>query len=141
MLSLKDISIGIIKALRDNLEIEYISGEDLTNPGDNEFLHIQLIPLSSIVTAAGHFVEKKIFVDIAYMKKLHASNKRIYEVLDMMDAAFKPFFMISGRAFSPSAQMDITDDIGHYKMTLAFTDTIAAKEEPLAEHLTIRWRG
>lgn len=140
MLSLQDISIGIIGILRNHLNIEYIAEEDISNSENNELLHIQLIPLASSIAAAGHFVEKRIFVDIAYMEKLHTSNKRIYEVLDMLDKSFKPYFRIKGRAFSPPAQMDITDDIGHYKMTLEFTDTVPYEEKPLAEHLIIKWR-
>lgn len=140
MIALKDILKGIIGVLRDNLDIEYISGEDLGNTDGQEFMHIQLIPLRSAIAAAGHFVDRQIFVDIAYMEKLHTSNKRIYEVLEQIDKAFKPYFWIMDRAFSPAAQMDITDDVGHYKMTLEFTDTVPCEEGPLAEHLTIRWR-
>ncbi len=51
-----------------------------------------------------------------------------------------PYFKIKDRAFTPSAQMDITDDIGHYKMTLEFTDTLPHEEGPYAEHLMIKWR-
>ena len=74
------------------------------------------------------------------METLHTSNARIYAVLDMLDAAFKPYFRIGDRAFSPPAQMDITDDIGHYKMTLEFIDTVEQKEGPLMEHLAVRFR-
>ena len=140
MIALGDISSGIISVLREYMDIEYISEEDLSNANGHEFLHIQLIPLKSATAAAGYFVDRQIFVDIAYMEKLHTSNRRIYEVLDRIDQAFKPFFRIKDRAFTPAAQMDITDDIGHYKMTLEFTDTIPQKEEPLAEHLMITWR-
>ncbi|MCM1121828.1 MAG: hypothetical protein NC416_04525 [Eubacterium sp.] len=140
MIALKDILTGMIKTLRENMDIEYISGEDLSSTDEQEFLHIQMIPLKSATAAAGHFVDRQIFVDIAYMEKLHTSNKRIYEVLDQIDQAFKPYFQIMDRAFSPAAQMDITDDVGHYKMTLEFTDTVPCTEGPLAEHLIIRWR-
>ena len=34
--------------------------------------------------------------------------------------------------------MDITDDIGHYKMTLEFTDTLSQEEGPLMEHLAVK---
>ncbi len=69
------------------------------------------------------------------------ANEKIYEMLDKLDGIFKPFFFINGRAFYPSAQMDITDDIGHYKMTLKFIDTVPfAVLEPLAENLRIKWR-
>lgn len=139
MIALKDILKGIISVLRDNLDIEYISGEDLSNMEGQEFLHIQLIPLRSAAAAAGHFVDRQIFVDIAYMEKLHTSNARIYEVLDMLDQAFKPYFKIKDRAFSPPAQMDITDDIGHYKMTLEFTDTVPQEERPVMEHLAVKF--
>lgn len=140
MITLGEISTGIIKVLREHMEIENITEEDLSRADGQEFLHIQLIPLKSSTAAAGHFVDRQILVDIAYMETLHTSNRKIYEILDRMDMAFKPFFQIKGRAFSPSAQMDITDDIGHYKMTLEFTDTVPFDEGPYAEHLKITWR-
>lgn len=140
MVTLQEISTGIIKILRKKLDIEYITQEDMGGTDGQEFLHIQLIPLKSATAAAGHFIDRQIFVDIAYMETLHTSNARIYAVLDMLDAAFKPFFRIGNRAFAPPAQMDITDDIGHYKMTLEFTDTVPHEEAPMAEHLVIRWR-
>lgn len=140
MITLGEISNGIISILRKHMEIEYITEEDLSNTEGQEFLHIQLIPLKSATAAAGHFVDRQIFVDIAYMEKLHTSNRKIYEVLDRLDQAFKPFFRIKDRAFAPAAQTDITDDIGHYKMTLEFTDTLPSEEGPLAEHLSIIWR-
>lgn len=140
MITLGEISTGIIKVLRAHTDIEYIAEEDLSRADGEEFLHIQLIPLKSVTAAAGHFVDRQILVDIAYMETLHTSNRRIYEVLDEMDRAFKPYFKIQDRAFSPSAQMDITDDIGHYKMTLEFTDTVPFEEGPYAEHLKITWR-
>lgn len=141
MIALGEISTGIIKVLRDHMKIEYITEEDLSRADGEEFLHIQLIPLKSSMAAAGHFVDRQILVDIAYMETLHTSNRKIYEILDRMDRAFKPFFRIKGRAFSPTAQMDITDDIGHYKMTLEFTDTVPYEEGPYAEHLKITWRN
>lgn len=140
MIALGDIATGIIKVLREHMDIEYITGEDLSRADGEEFLHVQLIPLKSSTAAAGYFVDRQIFVDIAYMETLHTSNRRIYEVLDQIDRAFKPYFMIQDRAFCPSASMDITDDIGHYKMTLEFTDTVPAKEGPYAEYLRITWR-
>ena len=140
MVTLGDISTGIIRVLREHMEIEYITEEDLGNVDGQEFLHLQLVPLKSATAAAGHFVDRQILVDIAYMETLHTSNRKIYEILDRMDRAFKPFFWIEGRAFSPAAQMDITDDIGHYKMTLEFTDSVPCEEGPYAEHLRITWR-
>ncbi len=140
MIALSDISTGIIRILREHMDIEFISEEDITRAAGQEFLHIQLIPLKSATAAAGHFADRQIFVDIAYMEKLHTSDRRIYEVLDRIDQAFKPWFKIKDRAFAPSAQMDITDDIGHYKMTLEFTDTLPHEEGPYAEHLMIKWR-
>ncbi|MCM1192713.1 MAG: hypothetical protein NC389_09830 [Acetatifactor muris] len=140
-MTLLDIRNGLIKILRENTEIEDITGEDITQSGSGSFLHIQLVPLSSRTMAAGHWIRKEILVDIAYMEKLVTSNEKIYAVLDKLDGIFKPFFHICGRAFSPPAQMDITDDIGHYKMTLEFNDAVPfADEEPLAENLRIEWR-
>lgn len=137
MVTLQEISTGIIRILREKLEVEYITQEDMGSTDGQEFIHIQLIPLKSAAAAAGHFMDRQIFVDIAYMEKLHTPNARIYEVLDMIDQAFKPFFKIKDRAFSPPAQMDITDDIGHYKMTLEFTDTVPQEEGPLMEYLAV----
>ena len=139
MTTLQEIGAGIIKILREKLDIEYITQEDMSSTDGQEFIHIQLIPLKSAAAAAGHFVDRQVFVDIAYMETLHTSNARIYEVLDMLDKAFKPYFKIKDRAFSPPAQMDITDDIGHYKMTLEFTDTVPQEEGPLMEHLAVRF--
>lgn len=139
-MTLADIRNGIIKILRENTEVEDITGEDITQT-DGPFLHLQLVPLSSKTAAAGHWVEKEVLVDIAYMEKIVTTNEKIYMMLEKLDRIFKPFFFICGRAFSPPAQMDITDDIGHYKMTLAFTDTVPFKEMyPLAENLKIDWR-
>lgn len=140
MITLQDISTGIIKLLREKLAVDYVTQEDVSSINGKEMLHIQLIPLSSATAAAGYFVDKRILVDIAYMEKLHTSNKKLYEILDQMDQAFKPYFRIKDRAFSPAAVMDITDDIAHYKMTLEFTDTVSFEEKPLAEYLAIKWR-
>lgn len=140
MITLQDISTGIIKQLREKMAIDYVTQEDVSNIEGKEMLHIQLIPLHSAATAAGHFVDKQVFIDIAYMEKLHTSNEKLYEILDQLDQAFKPYFTIKDRAFSPTAAMDITDDIAHYKMTLEFTDTVPFEEKPLAEYLAIKWR-
>lgn len=139
-MTLADIRNGIIKILRENTEVEDITGEDITQK-DGPFLHLQLVPLSSRTAAAGHWVEKEVLVDIAYMEKLVTTNESIYGMLEKLDGIFKPFFFIGRRAFSPPAQMDITDDIGHYKMTLSFIDTVPfASREPLAENLRVEWR-
>lgn len=137
MITLQEISTGIIKILRGRLDIEYITQEDMSSTDGREFIHIQLIPLKSDTAAAGHFVDRQIFVDISYMETLHTSNARIYAVLEMIDQAFKPYFKIKDRAFSSPAQMDITDDIGHYKMTLEFTDAVPQEEGPLMEYLAV----
>lgn len=138
--TLVDIRDGIIRILRENTEVEDITGEDITQ-SDGPFLHIQLVPLSSKTAAAGHWIDKEVLVDIAYMEKLVTANENIYRMLEELDGIFKPFFLICDRAFSPPAQMDITDDIGHYKMTLKFTDTVPFTiMEPLAENLRIDWR-
>ncbi len=138
MVTLQEIGAGIIKILREKLDIEYITQEDMSSTDGQEFIHIQLIPLRAATAAAGRFVDRQVLVDIAYMETLHTSNARIYAVLDMLDAAFKPYFQIGDRAFSPPAQMDITDDIGHYKMTLAFLDTVEQEEGMLMEHLAVK---
>ena len=45
MVTLQEISTGIIKILREKLEIEYITQEDMSSTDGQEFLHIQLVPL------------------------------------------------------------------------------------------------
>lgn len=140
-MTLADIRNGIIRILRENTDMEFITGEDITQSENEAFLHIQLVPLSFKTAAAGHWVEKEILIDIAYMEKLVTTNEKIYRMLDRLDEIFKPFFIIGGRAFSPPTQMDITDDIGHYKMTLKFMDAVPfAAQEPLAENLKVKWR-
>lgn len=143
-MTLQDIKNGLAKILGEKTSIKHITDEDVSQSYDsveeNEFLHIQLIPLRSSIAGAGYFLEKEILVDIAYMEKLHTSNNRLMEVLDMLDGAFKPYFWIKDRAFYPDAQMDITDDIAHYKMYLKFTDSVPFTEEELAEGLRMDWR-
>lgn len=140
-MTLIDIRNGIIKLLRASTEINNIAGEDITQTENEPYLHIQLLPLSSKTLAAGRWIQKEILVDIAYMEKLVTSNENIYKMLDKLDEIFKPFFFIGRRAFTCPAQMDITDDIGHYKMTLDFIDTVPfEKMEPLVENLRIDWR-
>ncbi len=149
-MTLQEIYLGITKILSEKTDIHNIVIEDVSNSytsemedsnqRENEILHIQLIPLISKTAAAGYFVEKEILVDIAYMEKLHTSNERIYEVLETLDRAFKPFFKIGDRAFTCNAQQDITDDIGHYKMTLSFTDSVPFTEEEMTLGLRTDWR-
>lgn len=140
-MTLTDIKNGIIKLLRENTEVEDITGEDISRTEGKALLHVQLVPLSSKAAAAGHFIDKAVLVDIAYMEKLVTSNAATYEMLEKLDGIFKPYFVICGRAFSPPAQMDITDDIGHYQMTLEFTDSIPFEEKyPLMENLKVNWR-
>lgn len=65
----------------------------------------------------------------------------IYAMLEKMDDIFKPYFRIGDRAFTCDAQMDITDDIGHYMMTIKFTDMVPFEvPEPVAEQLQVEWR-
>lgn len=139
-MTLIEIRNGIIKLLRANTEINNITGEDITQTEKEPYLHIQLIPLSAKTLAAGCWIKKEVLVDIAYMEKLVTSNEKIYNILDKLDGIFKPFFFIGRRAFTCPAQMDITDDIGHYKMTLEFIDTVPFEEKPLVENLKIDWR-
>ena len=42
MITLGEISTGIIKVLREHMEIDFISEEDLSNTDGEEFLHVQL---------------------------------------------------------------------------------------------------
>ncbi len=142
-MTLKEIKEGIIRLLRQGIqEVANITGEDVTQAEDNmPLLHIQLMPLSSGNAAAGHFREKSILIDIAYMEELITENGRIYEMLDRLEDIFKPCFRIGDRFFTCDAQMDITDDIGHYKIILKFTDTVPFEVlEPVAERLQVDWR-
>ena len=86
--------------------------------------------------------DKQILVDISYMEELHTSNKKIYAMLERLDGIFSPFFRIGDRAFTCSSQMAVTDDIGHYMMTMAFTDTVPFEvPEPVGTKLEVDWRN
>ena len=140
-MTLTDIKNGIIRILRENTGVEDITGEDVSRTEGEALLHVQLVPLFFRTAAAGHWIDKSVLVDIAYMENLVTSNAATYEMLEKLDGIFKPYFFICGRAFSPPAQMDITDDIGHYKMTLEFTDSVPFDEKyPLMENLKVNWR-
>lgn len=142
-MTLIEIRNGIIKLLRQHIpEVNNITGEDASQAEDNmPLIHIQLKPLSSAAAAAGHFKDKTILVDISYMEEIVTSNESIYAMLEKMDDIFKPYFRIGNRAFTCDAQMDITDDIGHYIMTMKFTDTVPFEvPEPVAEQLQVEWR-
>lgn len=139
-MTLDEIRLGIIGLLREHTDVAYITGEDIERTEEETILHLQLIPLSSKAVAAGHFYEKEILADISYMEQLVTSNRAIYHMLELLDGIFKPYFQIGDRYFSPAAQMDVTDDIGHYKMLLKFTDSIPFEEEAVAEKIRIDWR-
>lgn len=142
-MTLIEIRNGIIKLLRENIpEVNNITGEDASQTEDNmPLIHIQLKPLTSATAAAGHFRDKVILVDISYMEEIVTSNESIYAMLEKMDDIFKPYFRIGDRAFTCDAQMDITDDIGHYMMTIKFTDMVPFEvPEPVAEQLQVEWR-
>lgn len=142
-MTLTEIRNGIISLLRSEIpEIANITGEDATQTeGNMPLLHIQLMPLSSNNAAAGHFRDKRVLIDIAYMEKLITENGRIYGMLDRLEEIFKPCFRIGDRFFTCDAQMDITDHIGHYKMILQFTDTVPFEVlEPAAQWLRVDWR-
>ena len=142
-MTLKEIRNGIIRLLRAGIpEIENITGEDASQTeGYMPLLHIQLQPLSCATAAAGHFRDKSVLIDIAYMEKLITENGRIYGMLDRLEEIFKPCFRIGDRFFTCDAQMDITDHIGHYKMILQFTDTVPFEVlEPAAQWLRVDWR-
>ncbi len=116
-MTLTEIRNGIIKLLRNNIpEVNNITGEDASQTEDNmPLIHVQLKPLSSGTAAAGHFEDKTVFVDIAYMEEMVTSNESIYVMMERLESIFKPYFRIKDRAFTCDAQMDITDDIGHCK--------------------------
>lgn len=105
-------------------------------------MHVQLTPLNYGAAAAGMWRDKQILVDISYMEELHTSNKKIYAMLERLDGIFSPFFRIGDRAFTCSSQMAVTDDIGHYMMTMAFTDTVPFEvPEPVGTKLEVDWRN
>lgn len=141
-MTLEEIRAGIIRLLRNgNTGIENITGEDVTQAKGMPLLHVQLEPLSFSPAAAGHHRDKEIMVDIAYMEKLVTSNRSIYAMLEKLDCIFSPYFSIGDRAFTCSTQMDIEDDVGHYKFTMIFTDTVPFEvPEPVAEKLQVEWR-
>lgn len=141
-MTLEEIRRGIIKLLREGgTGVENITGEDVTQTKEMPLLHVQLEPLSVSPAAAGHHRDKEILVDIAYMEKLVTTNRSIYEMLEKLDKIFSPYFQIGDRAFTCPAQMDIEDDIGHYRFTMVFTDMVPFEvPEPAAERLRVEWR-
>lgn len=140
-MTLEEIKAGIIRLLREHTDVECITGEDVSQIKEDRFLHLQLEPLSIKTAAAGHMQDKEILVDISYMERLHTSNQSIYAMLETLDSIFHPFFRIGDRAFTCDAQPGITDDIGHYKFYLRFTDVVpVAVPEPVADKLQVDWR-
>ena len=130
-MTLEEIRAGIIRLLRSGTDVENITGEDVTQAKGFPLLHVQLTPLNYGAAAAGMWRDKQILVDISYMEELHTSNKKIYAMLERLD-----------RAFTCSSQMAVTDDIGHYMMTMAFTDTVPFEvPEPVGTKLEVDWRN
>ena len=127
-MTLEEIRAGIIRLLRSGTDVENITGEDVTQAKGFPLLHVQLTPLNYGAAAAGMW--------------LHTSNKKIYAMLERLDGIFSPFFRIGDRAFTCSSQMAVTDDIGHYMMTMAFTDTVPFEvPEPVGTKLEVDWRN
>ena len=117
-MTLEEIRAGIIRLLREGTDVENITGEDVTQAKRFPLLHVQLTPLNYGAAAAGMWRDKQILVDIS------------------------PFFRIWDRAFTCSSQMAVTDDIGHYMMTMAFTDTVPFEvPEPVGTKLEVDWRN
>lgn len=140
-MTLEDIRNGIIRLLRENTDVGNITGEDVTQANGQPLLHVQLTPLSLSAAAAGYHTDKEILVDISYMESLITSNRSIYAMLERLDRIFRPYFKIGDRAFTCSAQPEITDDIGHYRFTMRFTDTMTGVAPgPTAEALKMDWR-
>lgn len=141
-MTLDEIRKGIVKLLREGgTGVENITGEDVTQAKQMPLLHVQLEPLSLSTAAAGHHRDKEILVDIAYMEKLVTSNRSIYAMLEKLDGIFSPYFKIGDRAFTCNAQPAIEDDIGHYRFTMVFTDTVPFEvPEPAAKKLQVEWR-
>lgn len=140
-MTLEEIRNGIIRLLRENTDVGNITGEDVTQANGQPLLHVQLTPLSLSAAAAGYHTDKEILVDISYMESLITSNRSIYAMLERLDRIFRPYFKIGDRAFTCSAQPEITDDIGHYRFTMRFTDTMAGVVPgPMAEALKMEWR-
>lgn len=139
--TLDEIRAGIIRLLREGTDVPNITGEDVSQAKAMPLLHVQLEPLSYRTAAAGYHADKEILMDISYMDQLVTSNHSIYAMLERLDDIFRPYFRIGSRAFSCDAQMGITDDIGHYKMTLKFCDTEPFEvPEPVADTLQVDWR-
>lgn len=139
-MTLQEIRQGIIQLLRSGTDVQFITGEDVSQAKELPLLHVQLEPLSFQTAAAGYFSEKTILVDISYMEELHTSNTGMYEMLERIDRVFRPFFRIGDRFFTPDAQLNITDDIGHYTFTLHFYDAEEFDSGPLMEELAVKFK-
>lgn len=142
-----DIRKGIIRLLRDNTDVENITGEDLETTKDyfssdrdgNEatlpaFL-VGVQPVSVNNSAAGRHMEKSAYVDISYMEERYTSRESIQKRMDEVAALLLPALWIENRAFSPALSFNITDGIGHCTFPLAWTDTVPfeAEEIPAGE--------
>lgn len=145
MITFIDIRNSVIALLREKTVIENITGEDVEQARQCALplLHVQVIPVTSKMAAAGYQNDKSIMVDIAYMEDLETSNENLYKMLDLLDGIFKPYIIVRNRVFTiENAEMSITDDIGHYMFLLNFTDTTNynPNTEPLAENLRVEFR-
>lgn len=146
-----DIRRGIIRLLREETNVPNITGEEieaakdyLSLAGDGEekvlpTFQVSVQPVSGSAAAAGHHVEKSVFVDIAYMEQRYTSRKALQDRLDQLQGILLPILFIGDRAFSPVLSFDITDGIGHCTFPLSWTDTVPYEPaEPLAGEMEIR---
>ena len=141
-MTLEEIRAGIIRLLREGTDVENITGEDVTQAKRFPLLHVQLTPLKPPAAPPGPRRDQHNREDSAPREALHTSNTKIYAMLERLDGIFSPFFRIGDRAFTCSSQMAVTDDIGHYMMTMAFTDTVPFEvPEPVGTKLEVDWRN
>mgnify|MGYP001051397352 CR=1 FL=1 len=140
----EDIRAGIIRILRENTDVENITGEDLEQTKDYSalkkdgegktlpVLQVLVDPVTASMAAAGCHRDKSVLVDISYMEERYTSRKNIQRKLAELERILLPYFRIGDRAFTPVLSFGITDGIGHCTFPLNYTDAIPVevKEPP-----------
>lgn len=143
----EDIRAGIIRILRDNTDVENITGEDLEQTKDYSalkedgegktlpVLQVLVDPVTAGTAAAGYHRDKSVLVDISYMEERYTSRRNIQRKLAELERILLPYFRIGDRAFTPILSFNITDGIGHCTFPLSYTDTVPVEvaEPPAGE--------
>lgn len=146
----EDIRAGIIRILRDNTDVENITGEDLEQTKDYAalkkdgeektlpVLQVLVDPVTAGMAAAGYHQDKSVLVDIAYMEERYTSRRNIQRRLAELERLLLPYFRIGDRAFTPVLSFSITDGIGHCTFPLSYTDTVPVEiPEPTAGEIEL----